>query len=96
MVGVCYLPDILQGDWLPAAGIVGDGDHSEGDILPAHLLDEAAQFLQIHVALEGVPVGRVKGFVDDQVGRVAASGADIGIGGIKMHVGWHVLPGFDK
>ena len=32
-----YFPQILQGDRLPTARVVGDGDHHQGDIRPTHL-----------------------------------------------------------
>ena len=87
MVGSRNLADILQRDGLTAAGVVGDGDGPEGDVLGAGLLDEGPQFGDIHIALEGVVVGRIEGFIDHQVDRMTAACPDVALGGVKVHIG---------
>ena len=41
VIGSRNLADILQRDGLTAAGVVGNGDGSEGDVLGAGFLDES-------------------------------------------------------
>ena len=49
---------------LAAAGVVGDGEHAQRDLLPAHLGDELLQRRHVHVALErdaGSAAGGLRG-----------------------------------
>ncbi len=86
-VGLRHGPDIFHRDRLAAPGVIGDGQRSEGDLLRPDLFDQGSQLGGIQVAFEWVAVGRVIGFLDDQVGRAPAPGADVGVGRVKVHVG---------
>ncbi len=88
--------DIFHRDGLPAAGVVGDRHHAEGDFLRPGLFDEGLQLVDVHVALEGMVDFGVEGFVDDQVGRASAAGADVGVGGVEVHVRGDIVAGLDQ
>ncbi len=57
---------------------------------------KASELGNIHVALEGMPVARIEGLLDDQVGRPAAARSDVRVGGVEVHVRWHILPRLDQ
>ena len=58
-VGLSDAPQVLHGNRLASAGVVGDRDHPKGDILRSHFLDEGAQLLNVHVAFERMAVGGI-------------------------------------
>src|SRR5690606_32977366 len=60
------------------------------------LCDEGFEFGNIHVAFEGMRARGVGGFVNDEVRRIPAARADVGVGGIKVHVAWSVLVWLDQ
>ena len=39
---------------------------------------------------------RIEGFVNDEIGRASAAGADVGVGGIEVHVARNILTGLDQ
>src|SRR5271157_1317087 len=41
-------------------------------------------------------IGGIEGFVNDEIGWASATGADVGIGGIEVHVARNILPGLDQ
>ena len=96
MINLCYLTHVFHGNRLPAPGIIGDGNHTQWDILRAGLADEVAQFLHIHITFERMAVGRFVGFIYDQVNWFAAPGKDIRLGGVEVHIGRDALAWFDQ
>ncbi len=88
--------DVFQRDGLPAAGVVGDGDAAEGDLLHPGCLDKPGELFEIHVALEGMVRGGIEAFLDDQVLGDALPRADVALGGIEVHVGGDAVAGFHQ
>ncbi len=93
VVDLRHRADVGHRDRLSAAGVVGDGDRAKGDVLGPGLLDEGLQLLDVHVALEGMVTFRVEGVVDHQVGGTSAAGADVGVGGVEVHVRGDIVAG---
>ena len=78
------LPDILHGYRLASAGVVGHGQHADGNVLDTPGGDEFFQRFNIHVALERVHRFRVTPFGNNQVDCLCALRLDIGAGRVEM------------
>ena len=78
---------------LPAARVVGEGQHAHGDTLGAHLVDERLQPLGVHVALEGVLGLRLVPLGDHQVEGLRALELDVGARGVEVGVVGHDVAG---
>ena len=68
----------------------------KGMFCHADLFDEGFEFGDIHIALERMRIGGVIGFVNDQVGRASAARADVGVGGVEVHVRGDEVPRLDE
>ena len=88
--------NIVHGNRLSGCRVIGDGEHSQGDILRANLLNKLFQFLQIHVALEGQLDGAVFRLRHCQIDRVCPQDQQVCLGGVKVAVIGYVLPLFDQ
>ncbi len=86
------LADVLHGDRLTAAGVVGNGDHGKGDFLPAVLLNGLLQGGNVHIALEGCHIGIIQPFITDQIKRIYPNKFKIGAGGIEVAVIGYNIP----
>ena len=80
------LVHVGERDRLPAAGVVGDGDHDERDALGAVLGERLAQGVDIHVALERVVRVHVRELGRGQVERERPSELDVGAGRVEVAV----------
>ena len=80
------LADVFHRNGLSATGVIGDGQHAQGNVFHPALLDEPVQGFDIHVAFEGVFRFRAPPFFNDQVDRVRALGLHVGPGGVEMRV----------
>ncbi len=80
------LPDVLQGDRLPAAGVVGDGEDHQGYPIRSLFFYESFQFLQIDVPFERVMAVRVEPFIDHQVDGLGTPNLHVGSGSVEMLV----------
>ncbi len=96
MVRLGHRPQVAHGDGLAAAGIVGDRDHAEGNVPGAGPLDERLELRDVDIALEGMRFAGIVRFVDHQVDGAATAGADVGVGGVEVHVGGDGVPGMDE
>ena len=81
--------DVLHGDRLAAAGVVGDGEHDERDVLAADLFDQGFERGDIHVAFERVDGAGLAAFGDDEVDGFGADELDVGAGGVEVGVVGH-------
>ncbi len=77
--------EVLQGDRLSTARVVGDGDHDQGDAV-AFGGEELLECHQVHVAFEGVDEGRNAPLGDDQVSGLGSLHLDVGAGGVEVGV----------
>ncbi len=60
------------------------------------LCDEGFEFGDVHVAFEGMTIFWIVRFVNDEVGGPPAARADVGIGGVEVHVAGNPLAGFHQ
>ncbi len=88
--------EVRHRDRLPTSGVVRDGHHPERNLFDAIFFDEGAQLAKIHVPFEGMCIGRIICIVDDEVCRSPAAGADVGIGGVEVHIARHPLIRLDQ
>ena len=79
--------DVGHGDRLPAAGVIGDGEHDQRNACRAFGGDQGFQRAHVHVALEIQARLRVGGFGNGQIHGARAGEFDIGAGGIEVGVG---------
>ena len=91
MCDLGHAMDIFQADRLPAAGIIGDGDHYAGHRL-AMFGQVGLQPRQIHIALEGMQRRWILALVNDQIMGQRAAGLDIATRGIEMGVVRDIAP----
>ena len=87
---------IFHRDGLTASGVVGNGHHAKWNFVGAGFFDEGFEFGDVHVAFERMRIGGIEGFVNDEIGGAAAAGADVGIGGVEVHVARNILTGLDQ
>ena len=78
--------DVRQAHRLAAAGVVGDGDHDDRDVLGPDLGDEGFERGDVHVALEGVLALGVLALGDGQVDGPGSRVLDIGERGVEVGV----------
>ena len=78
--------DVFHRNRLPAARVIGHGQHAQWNVVHAMLFDEALQLGDIHVALERVLRGGVPTLVDHQVNGGRALGLDVGTRGVEVCV----------
>ena len=76
---------VRQRHRLAAAGVVGDGDHAEGDAVGL-LAQQRLDAVQVDVPLEGVAGARLAPLGDDQVERLDAAVLQVGAGGVEVGV----------
>ena len=88
----CNRRDIFQADRLPAAGIVGHGEHHAGRDGGIRC-EKRGEPGQVHVALERMQNGRILALVNEEINRLSAARLDIASGGVEMRVGGNDLAG---
>ncbi len=95
-VNLAHGLQVLQGDRLPAAGIVGDRDHAQRDRSRPDTVDERLELADVHVAFEGMTVAGIRRFIDDKVLRTSAPRPDVAFGRVEVHVAGDVgLRGYE-
>ena len=94
-----YLADvvhILQGERLAADEVRAGLYAQEGDVLRARLGDEAAQLVEVDVALEGVVARGLYALVAEQLGHGAAEAGDVRLGRGEVEVHRHHVAGLHE
>ena len=81
-----HLPDIFHRDRLPAAGVVGYGEHYERHTLAARVLNQIFQRLNIHVALEGMDRSRLLALGDDQIHCLSSDKLNVRASRVEVRV----------
>ncbi len=86
-----HLAHVGKRDRLPAAGVVGDGEHDERDAVGAVLGERLTEAVDVHVALEGVVRVHVGELGRGEVERDGSAELDVGARRVEVAVvGHHV------
>ena len=88
--------DVFDRNRLAASRVVCNCYHTEWDFFGARFFDEGLELGDVHVAFERVWVGGIESFINDEIGRASAAGADVGIGGVEVHVARNIMTGLDQ
>ncbi len=83
---LAHLLDVLQGDGLSAAAVVGDRHHDQRDLFDAAPVDEFLELFDVHVALERMGRIGIIGRGGDQVLGPRPEDLDVGPGRVEMDV----------
>ena len=86
--------DVGERNGLAAAGVIGDGDHDQGDVSRAFGFDQALQRRDIHVAFEGNLKLRVASRGQRQVDGFCAAKLDVGTRSVEVGVVGDDVSGF--
>jgi len=81
-----YCADVFHGDGLAAAGVVGDGEHDERNMLSSYSCDEGFERGNIHVSFERVVQGWLASFRDEEVDGLSAEELDVSARGVEVGV----------
>ncbi len=82
---------VFHGDGLAASGVIGDGEHDEGDAVASDAGDGFFEGGYVHVALEWVDEAGLLAFGDDEVESFGADSFDVGAGGVEVGVVGHYV-----
>ena len=81
-----HLAHIFHGDRLAPAGVVGDGEHDQRNVIAADALNESFESSNVHVAFERMIDRRLPAFGDDEIDRLRADEFHVGAGGVEVGV----------
>ena len=82
---------VLHRDRLPAAGVVGDGQHDQRNAFAANARDQFSSAATSMLPFEGKPRRRLTGFGNRQIDGFGADEFDVGARGVEVRVvGNHV------
>ena len=90
-----YVTQVLQTHGLTAAGVVGDGDHDEGNFVTVGL-ESLLQLAEVHVALERQLDFGLEGGIDNTVYGFGLRVEHVCTGGVEGHVDGNVVAGLHQ